>query len=417
MWDDQGEVLIGKFGIDNWTVSKNLEVIMFDLDDTLIKPSEKVRPGAPYTKWDFGKGVVKKLADLDPKSLMVIISNQAKLDQYKESFQTKLEEVINELRESQIEVPVLVYVANGYNKFRKPSTGIITEYLIPFLSENGVQKISRWSYVGDAAGRKTDHSDSDRKFAMNINMILRGKNKIGDITVPNLVFMEPEVYFLGRKPTPFSLSSFDPQRFIGKFLKDADGTKRKLSELDVSINYLKPSFFTEKEQEVILLIGPPGIGKSALAKRIERDWDYVRINQDTLGSKGAVDKELYKTLQTGSSVVLDSTNGNLKRRREQIAIASQYFREKEKPVHIRALVMAGELPIKEQRALAEHMNIVRERASGDNAKQRVPEIVYRLYYKDYTPPTEDEGFTEIVNVKFVPRFIKPEDALHFLQRT
>lgn len=416
MWDDQGEVLIGKFDIDESTfLTKKLEVAMFDLDDTLIEPREKVRPGAPYTKWDFPKGVVKKLADLDPTStLMVIISNQARLDQYKGSFQTKIEEVISKLRELNVTIPILLYVANGYNRYRKPSTGIITEFLCPFLIEHGVQTITKWFYVGDAAGRKTDHSDSDRKFAMNIDMILRGKNKIGGISVPNLVFMEPETYFLARKPPPFVLSGFDPQKFIGKFLKNADGTKRKMSELDVSINYLKPH---EKEQEVILLVGPPGIGKSALAKRIERDWNYVRINQDSLGSKGAVDKELQQTLRSGSSIVLDSTNGNLKRRHEQIAIASNYFREKGKPVHIRALVMAGKLPISEQRALAEHLNIVRERGLGDNTRQRVPDIVYRLYYKDYTPPTEDEGFTEIINVKFVPRFIKPEDALHFLQRT
>lgn len=416
MWDDHDEVLIGK-SIDNWKAPKNLDIVMFDLDDTLIKPNEKVRPGAPYTKWSFLKGVTKILATLDPvTALMVIISNQAKLDQYKESFQIKLEEVINELRESKVTVPILVYVANGYNRYRKPSTGIITEYLMPFLNDNGVHKITSWFYVGDAAGRKTDHSDSDIKFAMNINMISRGKNKIGGVAVPNLIFMEPEVYFQNHKPLPFVLTGFDPQKFLSSFLNH-NGVKRKLSELDVSINYLKPHFADNEAQEVILLIGPPGIGKSSLAKRIERDWNYVRINQDTLGSKAAVDKELQRVLKSGSSVILDSTNGNVKRRKEQIAIASNYFREKRKPVYIRALVMAGELPVKEQRALAEHMNIVRERGSNDNSVRRVPDIVYRLYYKDYTPPTENEGFTEIVNVKFVPRFIKPDDALHFLQRT
>jgi bifunctional polynucleotide phosphatase/kinase len=413
MWDNQGEVLIGKFGIDEWAISKNLEVAMFDLDDTLIKPKEKVKPGAPYTKWAFGKGIIKTISTNQPQ-LLVIISNQAKLDQYRESFQTKIEAVIHELRKANIKMPVLMYVANGYNRFRKPSTGVITEYLVPFLTEAGVQKITKWCYVGDAAGRKSDHSDSDRKFAMNINMILRGKNKIGDLEVPNLIFMEPEVYFQGSKPLPFVLSGFDPQKFINSFLKDPDGSKIKISELDVAINYLQP---INDEQEVILLVGPPGIGKSALAKRIEREWDYVRINQDALGSKSAVDKELQQTLQSGHSIVLDSTNGNLKRRREQIAIVSKYFRDKGKPVHIRAFVMAGDLSTSEQRALAQHLNIVRERGSGENVRQRVPEIVYRLYYKDYVPPSEDEGFTEIVNVKFVPRFLKPEDALHFLQRT
>lgn len=412
MWDDQGDVLIGKFFINDWKPSKHITIVMFDLDDTLIEPNEKIKPGAPYTKWKFCKGVTKKLTNLNA-SLVIIISNQAKLDKYKESFQAKLEEMIHKFRELKITVPILLYVANKYNKYRKPSTGIITEYLIPFLNENGVEKITEWCYIGDAAGRKNDHSDSDRKFAININLISKRKNKINNIYVPGVIFMEPETYFLNHKPSPFVISGFDPHKFLNKFLKQTN-KKLKMSELDLSIDYLKSNFSNLNTQEVVMLIGPPGIGKSTLAKRIERNWNYVRINQDNLGSKSAVNKELLNVLKSGKSVVLDSTNNNIKRRQEQISIASDYFKEHKKPINIRAFVLAGDLPINEQKALAQHLNIMRERSIN---KQRVPNIAYTLYYKDYMPPSEEEGFTEIKNVKFVPRFIKPENVLDFLQKT
>lgn len=422
--EDHNEVLIGTFGVDK--LPNVVSIGMFDLDDTLIQPTEKVRPGAPYTKWAFCKGVLKKLASVGNNSnrdtkdinstidLLVIISNQAKLNQYRESFQQKISDVIKELQET-IKVPVLVYVANGYNKFRKPSTGIITEFLIPRLHKEGVTTIAKWFYVGDAAGRQSDHSDSDRKFALNINMLIRN-SKIDSINVSKLIFMEPEVYFLGKQPSPFTLSGFDPKKFINGFLNTSsqNSIKLKMSDLNTSIDYLKLETNDNKQQEVILLIGPPGIGKSALATQIEKKWNYVRINQDTLGTKDAVDKKIKQTLQSGKSVVLDSTNSNAKRRKEQIAIALAYFREHNKPIHIRAFVMAGDLSQADQRALAEHLNIVRER-NIRQPKTRVPDIVYRKYYKEYTSPTESEGFTDIVNVKFVPKFSKPIDALHFLQ--
>lgn len=404
MWDDKEDVLIGKFGIE--TLPESLPVLAFDLDDTIMEPDrskEKVRPGAPYTKWKFCKNVGKKFSTISKDTLILIISNQAKLSQYMENYKRKIEEMVAELRKEKVVAPILLYAINGYNACRKPSTGVITLYFMPFLKEMSVKEITSFLYVGDAAGRKTDHSDTDRKFLMNIELLFKS-SKIN--VTPS--FMEPEQYFQNKKSQPFTLTGLNSKKLLDTSRRNA-GVK-KISELDSSLKYLK---IQKPEQEVIFMIGAPGSGKSAISKRIEKEWNYVRINQDELGTKKAVDKELAIKLQNGNSIVLDATNGNIARRGELITIINDYFRENKKPIHIRAFIMNGDLNKDMQQELAEHLNQVRERSG----RSRIPKIAYRMYYANYVNPTEEEGFTQIQNVKFVPVFKKAIDVLNFMQWT
>jgi len=435
MWTDSESLLTySNLGFSNTKtpveqLNPDLDIYMFDLDDTLITPKGKSRPGAPYTEWKFCKDVVKKLKTvfINKNQLMVIVSNQKNLDNYKEDFKTKLENVIKSLNDEGINPPIIAYVANGLGNNRKPNTGIISDHFLPLLKEKGVTKF-KLVYVGDAAGRESDHSDSDRKFLMNINLLI--KANFAKSFKTDTHFEEPEQFFQGKKATKFTLQGLDPQKFLNSFLTGfsytkgvfagekpqtpmKDGKKRKLSDLDTSISYLKV-FSNEKNptQEVILLIGPPGSGKSIIAKRVEKEWGYVRINQDLLGKKEKVDNMLETTLDSGKSVILDSTNSDSKRRREQINIAQKYFKNAKKPIIIRAFVMNGNLSVNDQRLLAEHLNAIRER----KGLSRVPQIGVRMYYKNYSPPTEDEGFTQIQSVNFVPCFTA-KDILHFMQRS
>ena len=268
MWEDTESVLIGSFDV---TIPNKPKLLMFDLDDTIITPKGKHRPGAPYTAWKFCKNVVKKLTEADANSLIVFISNQANLPKYKDNFKQKIEEVVSSLRASGVTRPILFYAASGYSNYRKPHTGIISDHLLPLLKDAG--KIKEVIYVGDAAGRENDHSDSERKFLMNIALYFRSK-KIASATP---YFQEPEQYFEGKKASPFVLSGLNPSLLINTIKAN-----KKLSEVDVSINYLKGV-----GQEVILMIGPPASGKTVLAKRIAKEWKYTRINQDSLGSKNS----------------------------------------------------------------------------------------------------------------------------------
>ena len=92
-------------------------------------------------------------------------------------------------------------------------------------------------YVGDASGRekgwapgkKKDFSDSDRKFAMNVE----------------IDFKTPEEFFLGAAPIPFVLSGCDPKTIK----KDGPLYEPVTAQL------------ISKNQEMVVMVGYPGSGK------------------------------------------------------------------------------------------------------------------------------------------------------------
>eukprot|EP00210_Caulerpa_lentillifera_P002574 g2469.t1 len=85
-----------------------------------------------------------------------------------------------------MDVPMDIYISTSRDTFRKPETGMWDFFL------NKHQEVDKKLsfYVGDAAGRPKDFSDSDLKFAENIG----------------LAFFTPEDYF-----TSETLSLNDPK--------------------------------------------------------------------------------------------------------------------------------------------------------------------------------------------------------------
>lgn len=94
-----------------------------------------------------------------------------------------------------------------YDINRKPRIGMFEYYNRNYLTDQIID-IQKCFYVGDAAGRpfgwksgsSQDHSDSDRKFA--INNCLR--------------FITPEEYFFDETPFNFNEIEFDPVEYIKK---------------------------------------------------------------------------------------------------------------------------------------------------------------------------------------------------------
>ena len=62
--------------------------------------------------------------------------------------------------------------------------------------------------------------------------------------------------------------------------------------------------------------------------------------------------------------------------------------------------------------LAHHMNYFRQTQSKGKIR-RIPDIAYNMYKSNFEPVTLAEGFSEIVNIDFVPQFDDKTDEENF----
>lgn len=137
--------------------------------------------------------------------------------------------------------------------------------------------------MGDAAGRlPKDHSDVDRKLALNLKC----------------PFYTPEHFFLHKEETlAHKVDGFDPVAFVtlhhGEKEKGAAHTAPCQAKATPA-----------KEQEIIVLVGPPAAGKSTFAHRYFVPHGYVYVNQDTLKTRPACLKLAEASLQQGASVII-----------------------------------------------------------------------------------------------------------------
>jgi len=146
----------------------------FDLDHTFIT----TKSGNTFPKnsddWKlFNENVEDKIKQLmKEKYQIVIFSNQSNMDKSEKKYSGFIEKIkeINKLFNNKIEF----VVAFGKNEYRKPEIG-----MWEFYTKNRNVNYDESFYVGDAAGRKNDFSNSDLKFAENIG----------------ITFYTPEEYF------------------------------------------------------------------------------------------------------------------------------------------------------------------------------------------------------------------------------
>jgi bifunctional polynucleotide phosphatase/kinase len=220
-------------------------------------------------------------------------------------------------------------------------------------------------FCGDAAGRaknwkpgcKKDHSCSDRKFAANIG----------------LNFYTPEEYFLEEKAAPFEWGSINP--------------------LSLCTNIVPPKKkeYHSSDLEMIIMIGPPASGKSTFSERYFVPHGYERVNRDTLGTAAKCLKVAKDTLDEGVSVIIDNTNPSVSGRSDYINLA------RSQNIPVRCFYFQTSLE------LAAHLNYVRVRETGGKVR-RIPEVAYKMYKKNFEPPTTEEGITEIIEIDFHPDF-------------
>jgi len=168
------------------------------------------------------------------------------------------------------DIPFEIFVATGKDKHRKPGRG-----MWDLLKNGSVDPPS--FFVGDAAGRKRDHSDSDLKFAQLLN----------------LQFYLPEVFFL---EDPLNLIVFREEFYTPPL---------RIPDLDF-------------QKIVVLMMGFPGAGKTQTAEALFKldPTSVIRLSQDVLGSKEKVACSFETCLLDPrvKIIIIDRTNINQEQR-------------------------------------------------------------------------------------------------------
>ena len=232
------------------------QLAIFDLDDTLVKTRQGKKFPQSSQDWMWCDSVLDKLKELAGKDYaIIIVTNQAGAEKNLERREMILERIsliFNELVDTCQPRLLEAYVALGRDIYRKPNTTIFEKYVWTQLQTDEVT-LERIFYVGDAAGRTDDFSDSDRKFAYNLHLLLKylGLNK-------NVSFFTPEEYFSKLSATPRFWSGFDPRSYYDK------AKEREKIEIEKLIESDCPSI-------LIFLVGPPASGKSTLARKIKKN--------------------------------------------------------------------------------------------------------------------------------------------------
>ncbi|RDW60330.1 putative DNA 3'-phosphatase Tpp1 [Aspergillus mulundensis] len=414
-------LIVGKFASSSGEVprqnSSRPKIAAFDFDSTLVATaSGNTFPKGP-TDWKWWHQCVpSKLQKLNADGYRVtIISNQKAISLKKDkkgndskSFTNFKERVSAVMR--QLNIPLSVYAATEDDEYRKPRAGMWREFIDDYDLDITGYDSSESIFVGDAAGRPTDHSAVDRGFASNAH----------------IPFQTPEEFFLGAAPEPL-VESFDPSVYLQNDPVD-----------DVS-----PPFLRKRPLELVILCGSPGAGKSTFFWDYLKPLDYERVNQDILKSRPKCIKVAKEHLAARRSVVVvladngkplhlvqleatstaqrildiipnttahernadsllvspaDNTNADQVTRAHWIEVAKEFN------VPIRCVYFSA------SPALCKHNNAVRAANTSLNPESRilVPGIAFGDFLKRFQEPTLTEGFQDIIRVDF--RFRGDDEA-------
>lgn len=340
-------------------INHSSTIAAFDMDGTLIKTKSGNRFPKDYYDWELnGNNVIKKLKELHSKKFKIVIfTNQAGIGRKQVKlgdFKRKIESILK-----LIDVPIQVFISPGEGMYRKPMPGMWNA-LCDYQNNKVSINMEKSFYVGDAAGRpknwapkkNRDHSSADRFFAANVG----------------LKFFTPEEFFSGGPKPVYPELKFDPK------------------------NVVIPSFtFSPPDElEVIVMVGGPASGKSFFCKTYLIPNGYAHINRDKLGSWQRCVQSLTDCLQRKQKVVIDNTNPDPESRKRYTAVVRQ------QKVKCRCFVMTT------PHLQMLHNNKFRELT--DKTHTKVGEMVINSFRKNYQPPALNEGFSDIVNVPFIPKF-------------
>jgi bifunctional polynucleotide phosphatase/kinase len=332
-------------------------IACFDMDGTLIKTKSGKKFPINEDDWCWLTVTVPdRIKEINENYSIIIMSNQSK---FNNGLKTKIENIC-----STLDIPLLVLVSTDYTKYRKPMPGFM-DYL------NNVYKdtidIHNSFFVGDAMDNNFDHSNCDLYFALNTGLKFHFSHhffKTDDKKQMNRVVPSPIKPQLPIIPKEQNIQDYD-------------------------------------KYNIIILVGPPAVGKSYLSEELVASFGYVRLSQDDFSTKPKFLKEVAAKCRINAKIIIDNTNRNRTTREGIINhIIANWNPNME---HKIAVIEVNPSP--SQREIAEYLNHYRCYTTG----KWIPSIVYNTYYKQYEDPRNDN----LVNVDTIISYYPPYKDLPY----
>lgn len=375
IWENTDEYIKGLYKI-NGNYLNRTKVSAFDLDDTLITPTENKKFSVTSSDWEFYDNshnidIIKtKLLSLyNDDYIIVIFTNQKGIGSGKLNINIWMEKISNMC--NKLNIPIIILASLTDNMYRKPMLGLWDMFLK--IMQNSIN-IDASFYCGDAGGcpmrdikiigtknenykitLKKDFSDTDLKFALNIG----------------IMFIHRDEFVFGHKNNMI-MPNYPLKLYNDNFMK-------LFFQTDA---YPK---FVPNHQEIVIMIGMPASGKSSYVKQYIINHGYVHINQDVLKTQKKCISMCIQNLENNKSIVIDNTNPNKSTRKVFIDIAKKYG------------VKCKCIYFNIDKDLAKHNNYFRSYINNINI---IPDIVYNIYLKKFEYPEINEGFYKIEEIKF-----------------
>lgn len=157
------------------------------------------------------------------------------------------------------------------------------------------------------------------------------------------------------------------------------------------------------EQVVLVLCGLIGSGKSTFAKALQHNFpDFIRCNQDEMGSRQEVEQLAISSLQKGLSVCIDRTNIDQDQRRHWVEIAHMF-----PGTHKWALVFNTSKEVCSERLAT------RKNHPTIKTHEQALEVLDRFSWQ-YRPPAYSEGFDRILTLADGARGFDKQDIANLL---
>jgi bifunctional polynucleotide phosphatase/kinase len=231
----------------------------FDYDWTLVSPKDGKTFPSNVDDWEWLYPTIpeKIKSYYDDEFMIVIFTNQSK--------DWKHEQI--KLVAGSLNIPIFIVVATEKCDY-KPNPILLNV----LLGSNKINKDKSF-FIGDALGRKSDFSDSDKVFAENIG-------------IP--CYCPEQVFHV------------------------------KTEIVDI------PTIPLSDEKQIIIMMGYPGSGKSSIAKNICKNESFIYIEGDLYKTSTKMIKASLEHIAQSKSIIFDATNSTSKKRREYVELGKKH---------------------------------------------------------------------------------------------